>query len=281
MSKKRSFVLGTLTFLLLVLMTNTAMGASSRFVPTVAKTYSKSNGKWKLSYTRKFTYKNDGKIIKYQYSRAHTNETRNYTWNGDYIIRYDYSGQGKGTTMFSYSKGLRQSEVFSSEDEKTTYSYKWEKGKASVKYKTINTWGEDAGISSITTKVNNKKKIISVKTKYKNGTSNTITSSYYKNGNLKEEKTVFEKSSTISKYNKDGYIESLIQYTGSDITSSIIYKYTYNQKKKCPKSVLIITEDGYGNKTQQKTVFSSFKKVRHVRNCDSSGYSIPLGENLF
>ena len=253
------------------------MDASGAYVPTIAKTYIKQNGKWVDSHSKKFVFKKDGRITQLEAGF----EVRNYSWKGNYVFQQNYTGQGTGTWTFKYKNGLRQSKVFESADDTTTYSYKWKKRKASVKYTTVNIWNEDAGITSITTKVNEKKQITSVKTKYRGGLSILETFVYYKNGNLKEKWYKFGDSGpTITKYNEDGYIISLVDNFGSSNESTSTYKYTMDKKKKCPKSVLVKSKDSYGSRTQ-KTVFSSFKKVSRVRNCDASGYVLPLGINPF
>ena len=79
-------------------------------------------------------------------------------------------------------------------------------------------------------------------------------------------------------YNKAGYITSYTDRYKDGTTRNKTYRYTNDRKKKCPKKV-VVTETNGGSTTVKTYVFTKFKKVSRVRNCDDSGFTVPLGAN--
>ena len=83
-------------------------------------------------------------------------------------------------------------------------------------------------------------------------------------------------SSKITRtYNKGGYP---VSQESDDLT--VTWKYTMDKKKNCPKQVIVSARQS-GKTEKFKVVFTTFKKVSRIRNCDASGREILLVPDVF
>ena len=278
MKKTKQLIALLLTFALLAITPISAMAASGGYVPTAATTYDLNDGKWEESHSLKMSYSKDGKITKRQYIyKDSAPYTINYKWSGNYItkVTYQYSDGTVSTTTRKFKGGLLKSMVNINSEATTKYSYKWKKKKASVKVTTNST--NKVILVSATAKVNSKKQIISSEYKYSDGTKAKVTCKYYSDGKMKEYKSVSSTGTSVEKYNKYGYI-TMWSYTNTEGKVSLeTFKYTMDKKKKAPKELVYTYSYNGETPSTSKTVYTAYKKVSRVRNCDGSNYGFTLG----
>ena len=271
---KKAITLSVFVFML-VITPVCVYAASGTYVPTKAKNYRFDGKKWVPDHEVAYKYKKDGRITESVFKSLEYNstfcETTKYKWKGNYLakIEEDYS-KWKGNHLkfddnyynYEYRKNKIMSIVSycnmtSDKTEKTTY--KWKKKKASYKH-TFGTTG--------TIEIDSKGRMIKNKLYFNKGGTYYYTYKYYKNGNLKE----------YTKKNSEGSISRKIKYNQQGYPTSVIFNgnTTYTYKKKNGKIIEQIettkTADGYINK--KKTVYSNWKKVRRVRNCDAFGFFV-------
>ena len=236
------------------------------YVPTSGTRYTldEKTKKWVKDATISSTYKKDGRLtkntVKYMYG---TSNSCAYSWKGNYITKYVYKYSDKDYTSTS----------------STTYKYKNNKrvsyqnsGDKAVKIK----WKGKTGTYSIgngqTYKytINQKGQLIKSAGRVEEGgllVSGTYTYKYYANGNLKSITTKGKNSTSVEKFNKQGYRTSSSYKLGSFSTKS-----TYKYKTKNGKIREVVETYTSGSYTySRKTVFNKWKKVSHVRNCDAWG----------
>ena len=228
---------------------------SGGYVPTKGtySYYDSSAKKWVKSNTYTWSYKSDGRLTKITHKDSdNSSSTTKYTWSGDHIKKiksdsytYSYKYKGKKLISATYDYG-----------EKTIYKYKWKKNKGTLKTDEYTT----------TIQINSKGQLTKSKTKYSNGDVYTVTYKYYANGNLKKVTGKGKNDSSSTSYNSAGYIT---KYTNTyDGKTYYTAKYKYKKKNGKIKQVNI-TYNGGG---KAKLVFSKWKRVSHVRNCDASGW---------
>ena len=180
-----------------------------------------------------------------------------YTWKGNYITKVSYNDGDYAS--FKYKGSKRKSAVYYYGKNNETISYKWKKNTCTYK----------DGDYTIVLKINGKGQIISEKQTGPEGTY-VWTYKYYSNGNRKSYSSKGPSSSYTVKFNSNGYIKS---EKGSRSGSS--YSYTYSYKSKKGKITERICK--YNGKVSSKTVYSKWKKVSNIKNCDGFGYSSSLG----
>lgn len=228
------------------------------FVPVKATNYTLVDGNWKEGSVRTLTYKGDGRLTKITTTNpsSGTTSSTSYKWKGNLITKVNWSDGDY--QVFKYKGGRRTSYTYDY-GVKYTYKFKWKK-------KTLTYATEDGTIS---TTVNGKNQIVKT---VRTGSSNSYTTKYTYYGNGNRKKYVHKTSDgivTTYKYNSKGYI---ISETGKNYSR----KYTYKIKKgKILERICKYQESGRSG--ERKVVYSKWKKVSHVRNCDAWGYSITLG----
>lgn len=231
--------------------------AASGYVPTKATVYSLENGKWVQSSERTLSYSSSGKIKKmtYKYSSGYAGWTK-FSWKGNFVTKVTYNDGDYAS--FKYKSSKRKSTVYSF-GSKETFSYKWKKNKCSYK----------DGDYTITLKINGKGQLVSEKQTGPDGTR-TWTYKYYSNGNTKSYSYKGPSSTYTIKYNSNGFLKS---EKGKRDGSSYSYVYSYKSKKGKIKERIC----KYNGKVSSKTVYTRWKKVSNIRNCDGFGYRISLG----
>ncbi|MBR1899490.1 MAG: hypothetical protein IJ820_00295 [Lachnospiraceae bacterium] len=231
--------------------------AASGYVPTKATYYYLENGKWNKDSERTLSYNSSGKIKKvtYKYSDGYSGWTK-YSWKGNFVTKISYKDGGYNS--FKYKGSKRKSAVFNT-GSKETRSYKWKKNKCTYKN----------GDTTVTLKINGKGQLVSEKYKNADGSGST-TYKYYSNGNLKSYTSKGSGYSYTIKYNSKGFVKS---EKGKGTGYSYSYTYSYKTKKGKIKERIC----KYNGKVSSKTVYSKWKKVSNIRNCDRFGYMVALG----
>jgi len=232
--------------------------AASGYVPTKATNYRFENGVWEKGTERTLSYNSSGKIksISYKYSDGSAGWTK-YTWKGNYITKV--SDNDGDYSSFKYKGSKRKSAVYIYGSNKETISYKWKKNKCIYK----------DGDYTVVLKINGKGQIVSEKQTGPGGTY-IWTYKYYSNGNRKSYSFKGPSNSYTVKFNSNGYVKS---EKGSSSRGSYSYIYSYKSKKgKITEKIC-----KYNGKVSSKTVYSKWKKVSNIKNCDSFGYGSALG----
>lgn len=259
MKKVRRVVFLLLTLAVLAAGSTTAYALSAAsYVPTKATSYYLVNGKWEEGNHRVLTYKSDGRLTKVSSFNSSGKNTSSvsYTWKGNLITKVKWSDGDY--QLFKYKGSKRTSYIYDF-GEKHVYKYKWKKN--TLTYKT-----DDA---TITTTVNGKNQIVKTVNKGSNRTY-TTKYTYYGNGNRKSYSQKRSDGYTYTeKYNSKGLI---VSETGKN------YSYTYTYKIKNGKVLERYCKyKGNGSSSESKVVYTKWKKVSRLRNCDGWGYSITLG----
>ena len=221
---------------------------SGGYVPTKGtySYYDSSAKKWVKQETYTWSYKSDGRLTKRTNKYDDGTSTIKYTWSGDRVKKIKDSS---GYTSYKY-KGKKLTSVTESYGSKHTYKYKWKKNKGTVKMD---------GYSN-TIQINSKGQLTKSVSKYSDGDTYTTTYKYYANGNLKK---VTGKNFSAS-YNSAGYITKI---TNKNDGKTYTTKYKYKKKNGKIKQITITHSDG----SKSRLVFSKWKRVSHVRNCDATG----------
>ena len=257
MKKIRKFATLLLTAAMLAATSLTALALpSGGYVPTKGtySYYDSSAKKWVKSETITLSYKSDGRLTKrtYKYDEDYVLTTK-YTWSGNRIKKITES-EGGGYTSYKY-KGNKLVSYTRNYGEKHTYKFKWKKNKGTLK---LDGYTE-------TIQFNSKGQLVKETIKYTDGGTYTYTCKYYANGNLKKVTSKGSSESTTRSYNSEGYLKKYTRKSGGKTYTT---KYKYKKKNGKIKQITITYSDGYKN----KLVFSKWKKVSHVRNCDASGW---------
>ena len=244
------------------------------YVPTSGTWYYKDSTtkKWEKSGTvLSYTYKKDGKLTKRVDKYNGGSSALTYTWKGNYITKIaSNSADGGGFTAYKYKNKKRTSYQYSGEKAQTI---KW-KGKTG-------TYTGDGGKTKYT--INGKGQLVKITTTYDSGYVYTTTYKYSGGGNLKSVtgKGKDSKGKTTSnylmKYNKKGYPASRM-YSGTNYSDKTTYKYKTKKGKLREVVVNSTYKEGGSNETYSyRVVFTKWKKVSHIRNCDAYGNTIGLG----
>ena len=249
------------------------------YVPTAATWYyqDSSTKKWVKDYKVSFSYKKDGRLTKITNKYQGTTASTAYTWKGNYITKINYKNSENmlSSTTYKYkNKKLISYQYNGNKGANLAYKYKW-KGKTGTYTQT----GE-GGSSTYKLTINAKGQLVKETCKDNDGFETTSIYKYYGNGNLKSSTIKgkgFDSSFTrVKKFNQKGYItlESLTSRSNIDKTT---YKYK-TQKGKIREVVFTNTfkEGEYSYEASRKLVFTKWKKVSHVRNCDAWGNTIPI-----
>ena len=258
-TKRLIALLLTAALLAMTPLTALALGPAG-YVPTKTVTYDKVDGKWvQLSETTS-SYKSDGRVTKKitKYTDGTTYTTK-YTWGGDRVKKVVYPS---GTYSYKF-KGKKLVSFTVNTDSKKTYKLKW-KGKNGT-YK--------SGTSTETYTIDGKGRFVKEKLVLADGTTYISSYKYYSNGNLKSYSWKGNGTSVTEKYNSKGWITSVVQKGSTPYTA----KYTYTKKKGKVISQLCKWEFDKTSSGETKAVYKKWKKVRHVRNVDGFGFTLPLG----
>ena len=237
------------------------------YVPTAGTRYyqDSSTKKWVKSYKISYSYKKDGRLTKVTRKYTDGTDSTAYTWKGNNITKITdkYSYGNSYTYTFKFKNKKLTSYQFSGDK---AQKIKW-KGKTGT---CTQTW--DGGGATYKYTINGKGQIVKVTTTHKSdGTKYTTTYKYYGNGNLKSYTLKGSGYSYTTKYNQKGYRTSETRKEGS-ATSKTTFKYkTKKGKIKEVVTNYTYTSGEYSSKSSSKFVFTKWKNVSHVRNCDATG----------
>ena len=238
------------------------------YVPVKATQYSwnEKTSTWVQTSERTMSYKSDGrKTGNSSVSSSGTNTWTKFKWKGNYVTKTIYSDGDY--MMFKYKSSKRKSitDFDASTGKNEVRTYKWKKN--------TGTMVTDDYTAKLT--VNGKGQVVKHQYKYKNGDVTTTTYKYYGNGNRKSYTTKRSDGYTYTvKYNSKGYV---VSENGKNSTHSWSYKYKYTTKKGKITQRLYTYQSSTGAAYKYKTVYTKWKKVSHVMNCDAYGYAMGLG----
>ena len=300
MNRIRKFTIGMIAALLLMMIPGMAFAKSYVPVKATMSEYNENEKKWMKTdtvITAKFS--KDGKVKKVEESRNNYKKVHTYTWKGNNlkkdVIKENWSWVDDNNKTQTGS--MNRSESFTIKNKlpaksESSYVYydsqdgEW-KNTATTKY----TWKKNKkkGTSSVSGSNPGGSYSYTETIKLKKGRRVSVTSdngsqayTYYKSGLLKQETIKDGDITIVYKYNKKGYITEMKE-TGKDdngsYTRTNTYKWTMDKKKKCPKSVVVTLKRTGSNAFTEtyKYVFTKFKKVSKVRNCDAYGFPVWLG----
>ena len=236
------------------------------YVPTAGTSYYKDDAnKWVKYEKISCSYKKDGRLTKITRKYTDGTDSTAYTWKGNNITKITTKNSGHSyTTTFKFKNKKLTSYQFSGDK---AQKIKW-KGKTGTCTRTGNGDGETSKYT-----LNGKGQIVKVTTNYKSGgTKYTSTYKYYGNGNLKSYTVKMSGSSYSEKFNQKGYRTSETYKEGSSYSKTTTFKYK-TQKGKIKEVVMNYTYTSGENiyKSSSKFVFTKWKNVSHVRNCDATG----------
>lgn len=218
------------------------------YVPVYGEKYLQQDGEWVPVGSVSASYKADGKCTRFSSSDSKgMKRGERYTWKGDYITKLVCDYRDSGTLQYKYD---RNHKLVYRKAGRTKYTYKWS-GKT-ARY--------DNGGMKETLTFNKKGQ----RTKAVYGTS-AYKYSYYKNGNLKKVSSKF----STTKYNSRGDL-TYFSYSFLDMSASFTYQ-TDSSGRITQVDVAYKDKNGAHN---AKIVYSKWKKVRHVRNCDATGTTV-------
>ena len=237
---------------------SSAVFAASGEVPAKGTYYSKENGNWVKGNEYTWSYKSDGRLTATTTKRTDgTSTTTKYKWKGNFITKIIYSNGEY--SVYKYKGTRRVSSAYYYSGGKNVNTYKWNKKKTSYTYK--------SGDSTYTINVNGKGQIVKEKIVTPNWTD--IMTYKYSGGNLKSMTVKSTDDYTYAeKFNGKGYVTSIKGHSGS---YSFNVTYTYKTKKGHIVERLMKNKSSDGT-VETKFVYSKWKKVSTMRNCDGSGY---------
>lgn len=247
---------------MMIMMVPVSASAAQKFVPVAGYQQYWNGSKWVKDFDFTAKYKSSGNITSFikEYSSGYS-ETRTYKWKNNRVVENTYY-TSKGYTdkaVRSYKNNLLKKSEFtaSSKDYITTRKYSWKKRTAKVTL----SYSKKYSSSTYTIKVNKKGRR---SYEYVPGNS-PVTSSwkYYSNGNLKSYVHKSSSGTTSTYFNELGYKES---------NGGIYYTYTMDKKKNRPKKV-----EWTSDKRKYRMVYTKYKKVSAIKNCDAWGYPVVLG----
>ena len=215
------------------------------------------------------------------------NYEQSFKWNKNLIVSVttEETGKAPSTETHKYKNGRETKYVSVSGDgDKYVTKYKWNKKGTSAGITQTATLSSGRSYVITGTRKLDKKKQITKESFTSGNRTSTVSYKYYKkgrrkssqrSGNLKVNGHTGEKINYI----KAGYMTSAKVTFDDGTAQTTSYKYVMDKKKKCPKKV-VVTEKYNGETTVTTYVFTKFKKVSRVRNCDDSGNILPLAANL-
>ncbi len=244
------------------------------YVPTSGTWYFKNSNtkKWEKTGTvLSYTYKKDGRLTKRVNKYDGGSSASTYTWKGNYLTKQ----------VNKYSDGSSNMTYKYKNKKQTSYQYSGNKAQT-IKWKgKTGTETGDGWTRKYT--VNGKGQLVKITTKYSDGGTYTSTYKYSGGGNLKsvagkgkdsKGKTTYN---NLMKYNKKGYPTSQVS-SGTGYSYKATYKYKTKKGKLREVVVNSTYKDGGSSETySNKLVFTKWKKVSHVRNCDAFGNLIGFG----
>jgi len=225
----------------------TAMAAkkAGEYVPVYGEKYVQQNGSWIPVGSVSASYKKDGKCTGFSSTDSKgLQRGERYTWKGDYITKLVCDYRDSGTLKYTYNK---KHKLVSRTRGLTKYTYRWS-GKSAI-----------YSDGNYTEKLAFNKKGQLTKAVY--GTS-AYTFSYYKNGNLKKSSSSF----AVTNYNSRGDLKS---FSYSYLNMNAVFTYVKDEAGRI-KQVNVAYTDRNGAHNA-KIVYSKWKKVSRVRNCDAAG----------
>ena len=256
------------------LLSGSAFAAGGGYVPAAGTRQVLKNGNWVQAESFRISYRKDGRITKYTTTDAEGTRSDSYSWKGDYVKKNAYAGSGGYSCAWTwtYKKGKLQKYSFSDSDgDAWAAKAGWKKKKAAVSFTVT---GSSYKMQSGTLKMDGKGRITSETRSSADGVQ-AWTSSYYGNGLLKKRTYREGAAVSVTSWNKKGYITSVTD-TAPEGNHSMTYTYVMDKKKKCPKEVLVTYNDD-GDIRQERILYTKWKKVSRVRNCDAAGTEVPLG----
>ena len=233
---------------------------AAEYVPTKGINYWKNGTKWEKGTEYTWSYKGDGKITKRTWKDPDgASSTSSYKWKGNFLSKITWTNGQYSTYKFKNSRIQSITSVYPGG--KQTIKIKWDKKKKKATYK--------SGDFTYTMTFNSKGQLVKETDKSSSETY-TYKYKYYSNGNMKKVTGGSNQGYQYTvNYNKKGYISS---ESGKDGTYSWSYKYSYKTKNGKITEKIMKYKDG-----ETKTVYTKWKKVSRVRNCDGLGRSVPLG----
>ena len=238
------------------LLSGSAFAAGGGYVPAAGTRQVLKNGNWVQAESFRISYRKDGRITKYTTTDAEGTRSDSYSWKGDYVKKNAYAGSGGYSCAWTwtYKKGKLQKYSFSDSDgDAWAAKAGWKKKKAAVSFTVTGSSYKFVGTTSAKSGLTNIYKL------------NADGSSSYREG----------AAVSVTSWNKKGYITSVTD-TAPEGNHSMTYTYVMDKKKKCPKEVLVTYNDD-GDIRQERILYTKWKKVSRVRNCDAAGTEVPLG----
>ena len=258
---KRAKRLVAMLLVVALLAVTPAAAMAAEYVPTKGTSYWKNGTKWEKGTEYTWSYKGDGKITKRTWKDPDgTSSTSSYKWKGNFLSKITWSSGQYSTYKYKNSRLQSFTSVYGGG--KRTTKLKWDKKKKKATYK--------SGDFTITLTFNSKGQLVK-ETDKSAAETYTYKYKYYSNGNVKKISGGSNKGYQFTtNYNKKGYLSS---ETGKDGIYSWSYKYSY--KTKNGKITERISKSN--GVESSKTVYTKWKKVSRVRNCDGMGRTTPLG----
>ncbi len=290
MKRVKRLVMVLAAVMLAGMISSAAFAAKKVYVPTncTVSIWNDEKQVWEDMYQFQYTYDKKGRLKKEVYSSDDFASTTQYTWKGNFIVKYKGSstsskGDSKYSAVFTYKNNRRIKEVTTTKTGgskftvSSTYSWKNRTAKVTTKYT-----GGTTGKSKV--KADKKNRI-----NYKKDDYSTLTVKYYSNGNPKTEVIKDGLGCTVN-YNSNGYLTSetgkSMRYTKSadgeiigerEVSYTTVYEYVMDAATNCPKEWYETTTDSEGAVSRRRCIVSSYTKVSKARKCDASGRLVGFG----